>query len=79
MFKRTNITSSLTKLLLYMKICKLIIIEKETDDILEVLSLVDRNQNEWDCVTFFCINWRRLPRSSPEELNMISVLDRWQQ
>ncbi len=50
--------------------------EKETDDILEALSLVDRNQNEWDCVTFCCINWRRLPRSSPEELNMISVLDR---
>ena len=50
--------------------------EKETDDILEALSLVDRNQNEWDCVTFCCVNWRRLPRSSPEELNMISILDR---
>ncbi len=50
--------------------------EKEVDDIVEALGLVDRNHSEWDIVTFCYVNWRCLPRSSPEERSMLSVLDR---
>ncbi len=50
--------------------------EKEIDDIVEALCLVDCNRSEWDIVTFCSVNWRRLFRSSPEELSMLFVLDR---
>ena len=50
--------------------------EKEVDDVVEAMSLVDCNHGEWDKVTFCAVNWRCILRSSLEELSMMSLLDR---
>jgi len=50
--------------------------EKEVDDIAEAVSLIDNNKKQWDMVTFCAVDLKRIPKFSPEELDMTSVIER---
>ncbi len=50
--------------------------EKNVEDIVDAVLLIDQNRKQWEIVIFCAVDLKRIPKFSPEELDVVSVVDR---